>query len=358
MARLAFGYNRVLIRRDELSREVVTGWLRKYVVAPKYLREQREWLLTDDGVRLRVHRVTPGVKARATIVLVHGFAGWSRTPTVFAMAHTLARNGIEVIVPELRGHGGSRGRCTLGAEEARDVDAAVRAARHDLPVITFGVSLGAAACLLHAGTYRGIEACVAVSAPARWTGDGHRASSARVGQSANSRFRRVMLAALVRTRIAAHREKARPPEEVMGDIAPALTVIVHDPSDQFFDASHATALYEAANEPKQLWWYEGRGHGVDLFDPALAERVSALVDEVVATGRSRSGVELLRHEEAAGPLGAGVAVDDLPEARPVAGLDEMGELVHDDVVDDPRRTLDERGGETDGAVVDGAGPPA
>ena len=343
MARLAIGYNRVLIRRDELNREAVTSWLRKYVIAPKYLRAQREWLLTDDGVRLRAHRVTPRRAARATLVLVHGFAGWSRTPTVHAMAHALARYDIEVIVPELRGHGRSRGRCTLGADEARDVDAAVRAARPDLPVITFGVSLGAAACLLHAGIYGGVSACIAVSAPARWTGDGHRASSARVGQSANSRFRRAMLATLVRTRIAAHRLPARPPEEVVGNIAPALTVIVHDPSDEFFDASHATALYAAANEPKQMWWYEGRGHGVDLFDPALAERVSVLVEEVVAARPSGSGVELLRHEESAGPLGPGVAVDDLPEVRTVTGLDEMGELVDDDVVDDPRRALDERG---------------
>ena len=343
MAGLAFGYNHLLIRRDELSREVITGWLRKYVIAPQYLREQREWLTTDDGVRLRAHRVKPRRPARVTIVLVHGFAGWSRTPAVHAMAHALARYGIEVIVPELRGHGRSRGRCTLGADEARDVDAAVRAARPDLPVITFGVSLGAAACLLHAGTYGGVDACVAVSAPARWAGDGHLAASARVGQAANSRYRRAMLAALVRTRMAPHRKPATPPENVIGDIAPALIVIVHDPSDTFFDASHATSLYEAANEPKQLWWYEGRGHGVDLFDPALAERVARLVDEVLATRPSGSGVELLRHEEAAGPLGPGIAVDDLPEARAVSGLDEVGQLVNDDVVDHPRRIVDERG---------------
>lgn len=347
-----------MIRRDELNREVITGWLRKYVVAPKYLRGQREWIVTDDGVRLRAHRLRARGAARATVVLVHGFAGWSRTPTVHAMAHALAREGIEVVVPELRGHGRSGGRCTLGADEARDVEAAARAARPDLPVVTFGVSLGAAACLLHAGTYGGVAACVAVSAPARWTGDGHLAASARVGQSANSRFRRAMLAALVRTRIAARRQPARPPEEVVGHIAPALTVIVHDPSDHFFDASHATALYAAANEPKQLWWYEGRGHGVDLFDPALAERVARLVDEVVASRASGSGVELLGHEKAAGPLGARVPVHDLPEAGAVAGLDEVGELVHDDVVDDPLGVVAQGGGEPDTPVVDGARPPA
>ena len=302
-------------RPDELNREALTGWLRKYVVTPKYLPSQRERLVTDDGVRLRAHRVTPRAAARASIVLVHGFAGWSRTPAIHAMAHALARHGIEVIVPELRGHGRSGGRCTLGVHEARDVEAAVRAARPDSPVVTFGVSLGAAACLLHAGTYGGVAATIAVSAPARWTGDGHRAASARVGQFADSRARRALMALLVQTRVAARRTAARPPEDVVGNITPALTVIIHDPADHFFDASHATALFAAAREPKQLWWYEGRGHGVDLFDPDLADRVSRLVDEVIAGATSGGGVELLGHEEAASPLGSGVAVDDLPEPR-------------------------------------------
>lgn len=332
-----------MIHRDELSRDVVTGWLRKYVIAPQYLPAQREWLTTDDGVRLRAFRVIPRVAARATVVLVHGFAGWARTPAIHAMAHALARYGVEVIVPELRGHGRSGGRCTLGADEARDVDAAVRAGRPGLPIVTFGVSLGAAACLLHAGTYGGVAACVAVSGPARWTGEGHRASSARVGQSANSRFRRAMLTTLVRTRIAPRRAPATPPEDVVGNISPALTVIVHDPADHFFDATHAMALYEAAREPKQLWWYEGRGHGVDLFDPALAHRVSELIDDVVSRSTSGSGVELLGHEEASGPLGPGVPIDDIPEPGAVSGLDEVREFVHDHVVDDPDRIVDESG---------------
>lgn len=307
--------------RDELNRGVLGGWLRKYVIAPQYTREQRERLLADDGVRLRAHRVTPRSSATATVVLVHGFANWSRTPAVHAMAHALARHGFEVIVPELRGHGRSGGRCTLGSDEPRDVEAAVRAARPDLPVVTVGVSLGGAACLVHAGSYGGVAATVAISSPARWTGEGHLAASDRVGRVAGSWKGRALLAVLVRTRLASRRAPRRSPEDVVADIAPAPTVIVHDPSDQFFDASHATALYEAAREPKQMWWYEGRGHGVDLFDPALADRIARLVDEVVSQGQSGSGVELLGHEKAAGPLGAGIAVDDLPESGGVPGLE-------------------------------------
>lgn len=310
----------VLIR-DEINRDVLEGWFRKYVIAPQYPRAQRERLLTDDGVRLRAHRVTPVVAARATVVLVHGFASSSRTPAIYAMAHALARHGIEVIAPDLRGHGASRGRCTIGAYEPRDVEAAVRAARPDLPVITVGVSMGAAACLVHAGNYGGVAATVAISSPARWTGSGHLVASDRVGHYASSRKGRALLAVVVRTRLSPRRAPRDEPEDVVGDIAPAPTVIVHDPSDHFFDGTHATALFEAARDPKQLWWYQGRGHGVDLFDPALADRIARLVDEVVSAGESGSGVELLGHEKAAGPLGAGVAVDDLPEAGGVARLE-------------------------------------
>ncbi|MBW3536318.1 MAG: alpha/beta fold hydrolase [Actinobacteria bacterium] len=310
-----------LLIRDELSREVLAGWLRKYVIAPQYTREQRERLLADDGVRLRAHRVTPRSSVIATVVLVHGFASSSRTPAVHAMAHALARHGIEVIVPDLRGHGRSRGRCTLGSDEPRDVEAAVRAARADLPVITVGVSLGAAACVVHAGTYGGVAATVAISSPARWAGTGHLKASDRVGRYASSWKGRALVAAVVRTRLAPRRSPRRAPEDVVADISPARTVIVHDPTDHFFDGTHATALYEAARDPKQMWWYEGRGHGVDLFDPALADRIARLVHEVVSEQPSGSGVELLGHEKAAGPLGAGVAVDDLPEARGVPGLE-------------------------------------
>lgn len=306
---------------DEFSREVLVGWLRKYVLAPQYTSQQRERLIADDGVRIRAHRVTPRSTPRATVVLVHGFASWSRTPTIHAMAHALARQGIEVVVPELRGHGRSGGRCTLGADEARDVEAGVRSARPDLPVVTLGVSLGAAACILHAGTYGGVAATVAVSSPARWSGEGHLQASDRVGQYARSRAGRALLAVVVRTRLAPRRSPRQAPETVVGNIAPARTVIVHDRADHFFDASHAAALFAAAHEPKQLWWYEGRGHGVDLFDPALADRIARLVDEVVEGQPSGSGVELLGHEEPASPLGAGVAVDDLPETRGVSGLD-------------------------------------
>src|SRR5262249_35270097 len=61
---------------------------------------------------------------------------------------------------------------------------------------------------------------------------------------------------------------------------------------------------------------------------------------------------------AARALGLGVAVDPLPERRAVAGLEQVGQLVQQDVVDDPGGHAAQLGGQPDGAVVRGAGAPA
>ncbi len=60
-------------------------------------------------------------------------------------------------------------------------------------------------------------------------------------------------------------------------IAPAFTIVVHDPDELYFGEEHARALYEWAGEPKELWLLPGAGHGGDLLTPALAERLLAEV---------------------------------------------------------------------------------
>ena len=64
-------------------------------------------------------------------------------------------------------------------------------------------------------------------------------------------------------------------------------------------------------------------------------------------------------EVAAGPLGAREAVDERPEVGPVPGHEQVGELVDQDVVDDPGRHPLQPGREPDGAVGRRArSPPA
>lgn len=262
--------------------QAVAGYLRKYVVAPRYRREQRLTLTAADGVRLNAWRIEGPPDAPCTVVLVHGFTNWSRSPRIHAFAQLLARR-VHVVVPDLRGHGHSAGACSLGRHEPLDVAAAVEAARPDLPVVTVGVSLGGAVALLHAGAHGGVAGTVAISPPASWTETG-RLGFTRIQRWVSARAGRAVLATLLRTRIGTDCGELPGTASAVPAPSPAFTVVVHDPDDWYFGPEHATRIHDWAAEPKELWWMPGGGHGTDLLTPELADRLLAYV-----IGRIRGG---------------------------------------------------------------------
>ncbi len=249
----------------------VGGFVRRFAFAPRYRREEELHLVTADGVRLAGARLQGPADSFATVVLVHGLVHSARTPRIHAFARLLAAH-THVLVPELRGHGRSGGRCTLGRDEPLDVAAAVAAATPGLPVVTVGVSLGGASVLLHAGTQGGVAGVVAVSSPARWaTWD--TPATIRVRRYVDSRTGRQVLARVLRTRVADTLDEVPDSSAVVGDIAPAFTLVIHDPADHYFGEEHARTIYDWASEPKDLWLVPGAGHGTDLLTPALAQRL-------------------------------------------------------------------------------------
>jgi pimeloyl-ACP methyl ester carboxylesterase len=259
--------------RPRSYRGAVSCYLRKYAFAPKYPVEQALSVLTADGVRLAGARLQGPPDAFATVVLVHGLVHSSRTPRIHAFAHRLSES-VHVLVPDLRGHGHSEGVCTLGKDEPLDVAAVVAAAPPGLPVVTIGLSLGGVAVLLHAGTFGGVAGTVAVSSPA-WWGDWSTPSTQRVRRYAMTPAGRVVLARLLRTRIASRCEGVPDSRDVVAAIAPAFTLVVHDPTDHYFGANHAQTIYDWAREPKAIWWERGMGHGTDLLSADLASRLVA-----------------------------------------------------------------------------------
>jgi pimeloyl-ACP methyl ester carboxylesterase len=167
---------------------------------------------------------------------------------------------------------------TLGALEPLDVDAAVAFAHRtwpDVPVVTVGTSLGGVAVLRHAGLIGGVAGTVAISAPA-WYDPDTRDGARRLNRFVTSRTGRQVAARLLRTRVG-----LLPPVEDMASavaaIAPAFTIVVHDPDEDYFGEEHARAIYDAANEPKDLWLIHGAGHGGDLLTPDFAARLLAAV---------------------------------------------------------------------------------
>ena len=271
----AGGYSRTLI-----------GHVRKHAFAPRYRPEQALSLWTADGLRLAGARLDGPRSAFASVVLVHGLANWSRTPRIHAFSNRLARD-LNVLVPELRGHGRSQGVCSFCWDEPMDVDAAVRAASAawpGVPVVTVGMSLGGASVLLHAGMYGGVAGVVGISAPSEWRAQ-ETAATRRVYRYATTRAGRLFVAYAMHTRLGSRCDGVPDSSGIVAQIAPAFTLIVHDPDDHYFGGEHAEAVYSWAREPKALWWERGVGHGTDLLTPSFADRlVSELRHRVVEGG--------------------------------------------------------------------------
>lgn len=241
-----------------------------------------------DGVLLRLTELArPGPLG---VVLVPGFSCSYDKPFVRRVAAWLAERAA-VLVVDLRGHGGSAGRCTFGAHEVLDVDAAVARARRSYDqVVTVGFSLGGAAVLRHAAllgerTAHPVDAVVAVSAASRWW----RTETARMRRLhllAATAPGRVVTRLALRTRVdaAAAADPPTAPLALVGRIAPTPLLLVHGEDDPYLRVSNAQELYDGAGEPKELWLVPGYGHAELAVDRALAARLAGHLPVLVGRG--------------------------------------------------------------------------
>ena len=167
---------------------------------------------------------------------------------------------------DLRGHGRSGGRSTLGVQEPDDVDAAVvtaAALAPRRPVVAVGISLGGAASLVAAGRR---PAC------GRRRGGGVGAGVDRSLQPGGRRLARwrerrsgrLLVRVLSGTRLAPPGATRRPrsrSRRLVAAIAPGFVVIAHDPNEAVFGAEHARRSTPPPTTPKALWWTPDAGHG-------------------------------------------------------------------------------------------------
>lgn len=258
-------------------------WARSYPLAPRYRAPAVALRLRAvDGTPLAAVRVPGPPDAPVSFVIVHGFSNWSRSREVHQLVWTLSE-WAHVVVLDLRGHGRSSGRSTLGVKEPWDVAAAVSAAlafAPETPVVALGISLGGISSLLAAGRGSPISGVVSVSAPA-WM-DLSSPGGVRLARWAKTRRGRAMLLALSGTRLDPTAGDPERVAEAVSAIAPRFVVIAHDPGDAVFGPEHAEALFAWAGEPKALWWTPGGGHGRSMLTPELIERVRREVSERLA----------------------------------------------------------------------------
>jgi len=246
-------------------------------------------LRTDDGVDVAArHTMSSRGYGDVAIVVVHGFTGTSRNAAVRRAVGALAEHA-GVVALDLRGHGESGGRSTLGDLEVHDVEAAVRWARQlGYPrVATVGFSLGSACVVRHGGVCGGVDAVVATSGPSRWYYMGtrpmrtlHRAVGWPLGP--------LLLSVAYGTRVDPRhwqptRQETWPPDPraCAARIAPTPLLIVHGDRDRYFPLDHAEALYAAAGEPRELWVERGYGHAENAASPELLHRIGSWVRRAV-----------------------------------------------------------------------------
>lgn len=239
---------------------------------------RRVTLHTSDGVRLSA-RHWPAEPALIACVVAHGFTGSSRNSHVQRICRTLAALGVTVLAPDFRGHGGSAGRGTAGADEIHDVAAAVAWLRRAgyAYVAVLGWSMGGTAVLRHAGLGGDADAVVSVSAPGTWFERGTRPMRI-VHWMFESRTGRTATRVLRRTRLSPDGWVTVPeaPAEVAGAIAPRPLLIVHGAADHYFPVGHAAVLAAAAPDA-DVWIEPDMGHAEVATTAQLVERIAAWI---------------------------------------------------------------------------------
>ncbi|QDT04472.1 2-succinyl-6-hydroxy-2,4-cyclohexadiene-1-carboxylate synthase [Rubripirellula lacrimiformis] len=219
--------------------------------------------------------------SQGVIVLVHGIRG-SRL-SMIQRARWLHQKGYATVMIDLQSHGESTGETiTIGQLEKHDVRAAVTFARlqhPDQPIGIIGVSLGGAATLL--GSPMEVDAVVVESVYPDIDTAIHNRVAAVVGPL--SWLPSTLLLIQLEPRLGIPRWKLRPIDKVAETGCPTLVMSGSD--DRHTTAAETVAIFDNAQEPKELWLVDGAGH-VDLHqaDPAEYEsRVGHFLDQFLRT---------------------------------------------------------------------------
>jgi uncharacterized protein len=245
-------------------------------------------LRSADGTALEGTYLPGPAPAPVAVLLLHGFAANRRKPAYARLGDGLAER-VAVLALDLRGHGGSGGRSTLGDREAEDVLAGVAWLRrfgHER-VVLVGLSMGGTAALHAASLGAEVDGVVAVSAPAWFRDPPHTGPLRRLHAIWESPLQRRAMQALVGVSLAGPQGWSGPPDPaVMATAIGVPLLVVHGADDAYFPSSDGEDLVTAAAGPAVLWAEPaGFGHAEDGVTPGFVDALGRAVVGVAEQGR-------------------------------------------------------------------------
>lgn len=237
-------------------------------------------LTAADGTKLAAWYIPS--QNGASVILVHGFK--NNRADMLNEAAMLEKNGYGSILIALRAHDASEGEViTFGKYEVQDLEAAYQylLTRDDVDPERIGIignSMGANVTILFAADQPQVKAVVANSSFASLQDEVAVGVEQLLGLPPFPFAPMVQFFAEQETGLRASEIAA---DERIDEISPRPILIMHGGADTLVPSWNGQRLYDAANEPKELWFEAGTGHtGFDTGHPEEYERrVIALFNE-------------------------------------------------------------------------------
>jgi len=218
-----------------------------------------------------LYRAREGGRRPAAVVL-HGFPGFEKN---YDIAHALRRLGYHSLIFHYRGAWGSEGDYTLTGQ-IDDVLSALKTlrSRPDVDpnrILLIGHSMGSWVAINTGAIDKQITGIVTISG----IGEARRGGELdRGGIEHSLQFLKGMT---FENFIAARRviaEKYNPVEKI-GMISPRPVLIIHGDNDAAVNVENAHDLYEAANEPKELFIVKGADHVFSYQREEVIDRITS-----------------------------------------------------------------------------------
>ncbi|MBV9327932.1 MAG: alpha/beta hydrolase [Chloroflexi bacterium] len=262
---------------------------------PDGLAEEVSFPSAGDGIRIsgwyfRATDATPETPA-PVVILCHGI--WTGRRECLPLALRFYAAGYNVLTFDFRAHGLSDGRFTsVGHHETNDVLGAIEyvKARADVDRARIGVvgfSMGAAAAIQAAARGDDVAALVADSAYATFL------DAAKYSFRLVTRVPHFPIAPMAmrwaKWLVNVDAGKLRP-IDVIGQLSPRPVLIAHGALDEIVPVEHASRLFQAAGEPKELWIEPGAHHvgARDMDTDGYFERIQQFFGEAFSAVGSNS----------------------------------------------------------------------